>query len=96
LVTLWPKGRGPETVWSGIPQSATDQNGDFRIAGLIPGAYYAIAWEEIEPNLIYDIDFLRRFESQATDIVLEEGAHQTIQPKWISREDAATEAAKLP
>ena len=96
LVTLWPKGRGPETVWNGIPQSPTDQNGEYRIAGLVPGEYYAIAWEEIEPNLIYDLDFLKRFESQATALTLEQGAHQTIQPKWISREDAAAEAAKLP
>lgn len=96
LVTLWPKGLRPETVWSGPPQSATDQNGDFRIAGLVPGEYYAIAWEDLEHDLIYDHDFLKRFESQATAVTLEEGAHQTIQPKWISREDAAAEAAKLP
>ena len=96
LVTLWPKGLRPETVWSGPPQSATDQNGDFRIAGLVPGEYYAIAWEELETGLTYDHDFLKRFESQAIAVVLEEGAHQVIQPKLISREDAAAEAAKLP
>jgi hypothetical protein len=96
LVTLWPKGLRPETVWSGPPQSATDQNGDFHIARLVPGDYYAIAWEEIDPNLTVDIDFLKRFESQATAVTLEEGAHQTIQPKFISREEAAAEAAKLP
>ncbi len=95
-VTLWPKGLGPETVWSGPPQSATDQNGDFRIAGLVPGEYYAIAWEELETGLTYEHDFLKRFESQATAIALEEGAHQTIQPKLISREEAAAEAANFP
>ena len=51
LVTLWPKGLRPETVWSGPAQSATDQNGDFRIPGLVPGEYYAIAWEELEHDL---------------------------------------------
>ncbi len=96
LVTLWPKGLRPETVWSGPAQSATDQNGGFRIAGLVPGEYYAIVWEDLEHDLIYDYNFLKRFESQATVVVLEAGAHQTIQPKLISREDAATEAAKLP
>ena len=96
LATLWPKGLRPESVWNGPAQSATDQNGDFRIAGLVPGEYYAIAWEDLEHDLIYDHDFLKRFESQATAVVLEEGAHQTIQLKLISREDAATEAAKLP
>jgi hypothetical protein len=96
LVTLWPKGLRPETVWSGPPQSATDQNGDFRIGGLVPGEYYAIAWEELETDLMYYHDFLKRFESLATPVVLDEGAHQTIQPKFISREDAAAQAAKLP
>jgi hypothetical protein len=95
-ITLWPKGMLPESVWSGPNRTSTDQNGDFRIAGLVPGEYYAIAWEEIDPNLTIDIDFLKRFESQATAVVLEEGAHQTAQPKLISREDAAAEAAKLP
>jgi protocatechuate 3,4-dioxygenase beta subunit len=96
LITLWPKGLRPETVWSGAAQSATDQNGDFRIAGLAPGDYYLAAWEDIEADLTYDLDFLQRFTSQATAVTLEEGAHQTAQPKLISREDAAAEAAKLP
>jgi hypothetical protein len=69
LVTLWAKGLRPETVWSGPAQSATDQNGDFRIAGLVPGDYYAVGWEELEHDLIYDHDFLKRFESQATAVV---------------------------
>lgn len=95
-VTLWPKGMRPESVWSGPYRTSTDQNGDFRIAGLVPGEYDAIAWEDLEHDLIYEHDFLKRFESQATAVTLEEGAHQTVQPKLISREDAAAEAAKLP
>lgn len=96
LVTLWPKQMKPENVWIGPAQSATDQNGDFRITGLAPGEYYAIAWEELEPGLTYDLDFLKQFASQATTVTLEEGAHLAAQPKVISREAAAAEAAKLP
>jgi protocatechuate 3,4-dioxygenase beta subunit len=95
-VTLWPKAMLPESVWSGPNRTSTDQNGDFRIAGLVPVEYYATAWEDVELGLTYDIDFLKRFESQATAVTLEEGAHQTVQPKLISREDAAAETAKLP
>ena len=86
----------PESVWQGPYRSSTDQNGDFHIAGIIPGQYYAAAWVEIEPGLTYNSDFLKRFESQATAVTLEEGAHQTAQPKLISREEAVAEAAKLP
>jgi len=94
-VTLWPRKLLPENVWSGSALSATDQNGDFRITGLAPGEYYAIAWEEIESGLTYSLDFLKRFESQATTVTLEEGSRQAAQPKLISREAAAAEAAKL-
>ena len=95
-ITLWPRGMPPESVWNGLSSSSTDQNGDFHITGLVPGAYYAVAWEEVESGLIYDIAFLKRFESQTTAVTLEEGSRQTVQPKLISREDVAAEAAKLP
>jgi Carboxypeptidase regulatory-like domain len=91
-VTLWPKQGLSKSVYRG----STDQNGDFRIAGLAPGDYYIDAWEDLDVYLSFDLDFLKRFESQATAVTLEEGAHQTVQPKLISREDAAAEAAKLP
>jgi uncharacterized surface anchored protein len=74
----------------------TDQNGDFRVTGLAPGDYFIAAWEELEQGLSDDTDFLNRFTSQAVAVTLEEGAHQTAQPKLISREAAAAEAAKLP
>jgi protocatechuate 3,4-dioxygenase beta subunit len=91
-VTLWPKQGQSKSVYRG----STDQNGDFRIAGLAPGDYYINAWEDLDVYLSFDLDFLKPFASPETTITLEEGAHQTAQPKLISREDAAVEAAKLP
>jgi hypothetical protein len=91
-VTLWPKQGQSKSVYRG----STDQNGDFRIAGLAPGDYYINAWEDLDVYLSFDLDFLQRFTSPDTTITLEEGAHQTVQPKLISREEAAAEAAKLP
>jgi protocatechuate 3,4-dioxygenase beta subunit len=95
-ITLWPKEGQPNNLRGGISISATDQNGDFRVAGLAPGDYFVTAWEELEQGLGDDVDFLRRFTSQAVALTLEEGAHQTAQPKLISREAEAVEAAKLP
>lgn len=95
-ILLWSKQNLPEIFLGAPHRAATDQNGDFRIAGLAPGDYYLAAWEDIEADLTYDPDFLQRFTSQATAITLEEGAHQTAQPNMISREAAAAEAAKLP
>jgi len=91
-VTLWPKQALSKSVYRG----STDQKGDFRIAGLAPGDYYINAWEDLDPYLSFDLDFLKRFASPETTITLEESAHQTVQPKLVSREDAALEAAKLP
>ena len=96
LVTLWPKDAQPNNITGGIRTSATDQHGDFRVTGLAPGDYFVAAWEELEQGLGNDIDFVRRFTTQAVAVTLEEGAHQTAQPKLISREAAAAEAAKLP
>ena len=91
-VTLWPKQGQSKSVYRG----STDQDGDFRIAGLAPGDYYMNAWEDLDVYLSFDLDFLKRFASPETTITLEEGEQQTVQPKLISREDAAAEAAKLP
>jgi hypothetical protein len=91
-VTLWPK-QGLSKI---ISRSSTDQDGDFRIAGLAPGDYYIAAWEDLDVYLSSDMEFLQRFASQVTTITLEETARQTVHPKLISREDAAAEAGKLP
>lgn len=93
--TVWPKGGQTDDAWGVAAASATDQNGDFRVTGLAPGDYYVAAWEEVYANLTYDSEFLDRFTSQATPITVEEGSHQSVQPKVISHEAAAAEAAKL-
>ena len=95
-VTLWPKEVQPNKMLGGTITSATDQHGDFRIASLAPGDYFVASWEELEQGFSNDIDFLRRFTAQAVAVTLAEGAHQSAQPKLISREAAAAEAAKLP
>jgi hypothetical protein len=95
-ITLWPKEVRPNNVWIGGSLSITDQNGNFHVTGLAPGNYFVAAWEELEQGLGDDIDFLRHFTAQAVAVTLGEGAHQTAQPKLISREAAAAEAAKIP
>ncbi len=93
-VTCWPKNDSPYNLVETCG-SVTDQNGDFRMADLAPGDYYILAWEELDPGLTDDPEFLRRFSSQATLVTVEEGSHQSVLPKLISREAAAAEAAKL-
>ncbi|MEO8049910.1 MAG: carboxypeptidase-like regulatory domain-containing protein [Acidobacteriota bacterium] len=93
-VTCWPKNDSPYNLTEACG-SVADQNGDFQMAGLAPGDYYIAAWEDLDPGLSDDSEFLRRFTSKATLVTVEEGSHQSVQPKLISREAAAAEAAKL-
>jgi hypothetical protein len=93
LVTAWP--RNPE-VSGGVHSGSTDQNGNFAIADLGPGAYYVAAWEDIDPGLADYPGFLARFLSDAAQATLQEGGRAGVNLKAIPAERAAAEEAKLP
>ncbi len=93
VVSIWP--RVPQMT-GGIKSASTDQNGHFEIADLGPGNYFVSAWEEIDPGLLQTAAFLARFESDASTVTVEEGAHATADAKLITRERVAAEVAKLP
>ena len=68
-VTLWPKRGAAEKRLERPRRSSTDQNGDFRIAGLAPGEYYVdrVGRARARPDATI-IEFLQRFASQATAV----------------------------
>jgi hypothetical protein len=49
----------------------TDQNGQFSIHGIAPGAYRLLAWEQLEPAALYDPDFLKTHEHEARTTYIE-------------------------
>ncbi len=89
-VTLWPKKPGE------LESTTTDQNGEFQLADLAPGEYYAAAWEEVEDGILYDAEFRSRFQSQAKEVTLAEGAHASTDLELIPRDRIAAEVARLP
>ena len=69
----------------GVPwqQRGTDENGMFSMRGLKPGDYKVIAWEDVDPNQLFDTDFLRKFENEGKSVKIEAGAHEAVQLKAI-------------
>jgi len=74
----------------------TDQDGNFSIADLAPGDYWAAAWEALPAALSGAPDFLDRFQSSAAAVRLEGGARAKADLKVIPREKSDAEASRLP
>jgi hypothetical protein len=72
----------------GVPWNSrtTDENGMFSMRGLKPGDYKVIAWEDVDPNQLWDTDFLRKFENEGKSVKIESGAHEAVQLKAIPAE----------
>ncbi|MGH9592326.1 MAG: carboxypeptidase regulatory-like domain-containing protein [Bryobacteraceae bacterium] len=94
-VTLWPKIFDPGNT-SSIRQANTDQNGGFKFVSLRPGEYFVAAWEELDTGLAQSPDFLKNLTGDASAIKLEEGGHESVDAKVVSRDKIVDEIAKIP
>jgi len=63
--------------------NSTDENGTFTFSGLKPGDYRLLAWEDVEQGAWMDPEFLKPFESQATEVKIDPSGKQTLQVKAI-------------
>jgi hypothetical protein len=45
-------------------QVESDQYGRFSITGIAPGEYKVFAWDDVEPGIWWDPEFLNKYESQ--------------------------------
>jgi hypothetical protein len=57
-------------------QTETDQFGRFDIDG-IAGDYKAFAWDDVEPGIWRDADFVKSVESKGEKVTLKTGGHET-------------------
>jgi hypothetical protein len=48
----------------------TDQNGRFHFENVPPGDYKLFAWDDVEPNVWFDPEFLKKYESSAEAVVV--------------------------
>jgi len=66
-VVLIPKIRERHDLFA---QSDTDQNGRFQIQFAAPGDYQLFAWDDVEPFLWYDPEFLKDVESKGEAVTV--------------------------
>jgi len=78
-VVLFPADERLRTVQSRFTRTARpDQQGTFRITGLPPGDYRAVALQGLEDGQDGDPDFLASIEDLATRLALEEGESRAL------------------
>jgi protocatechuate 3,4-dioxygenase beta subunit len=95
-VSIWPKTPDRGTSTRGVRTAVSDQNGNFRIGSLPPDDYYAIAFDDIDPNLALFPDFLSRFDGDAASLKLAESGSENADVKIIPSSRIAAEIVKLP
>jgi hypothetical protein len=78
-VVLIPDDESQRGQWDGYGTSTTDQYGNFRVTGIRPGEYKAIALEEVEGGEYMDPEFVKRYGNKATPVSLKEGSKENVQ-----------------
>jgi hypothetical protein len=59
-------------------EADTDQNGHFDLESVAPGEYKAYAWEDIEPGIWRDPDFVKTIESKGEPLTMKTGGHESL------------------
>lgn len=60
-----------------------DENGMLTVKGLKPASYRFIAWEDVDPDQLWDPEYLHRFENEGKSVKLDASGHEAIQLKAI-------------
>jgi Carboxypeptidase regulatory-like domain len=60
-----------------------DESGMLSLKGLKPGSYRLIAWEDVDPDLLWDPDYVKKFENEGKGVKLDASGHEAIQLKAI-------------
>ena len=73
--------------YSLFKEARTTDKGSFSLKGIVPGEYKILAWDDIEPGAYQDPDILKRYESKAEILSLQEGDHKSASLKVIHFEE---------
>jgi protocatechuate 3,4-dioxygenase beta subunit len=58
--------------------AATDQNGRFEFKTVPPGEYKLFAWDDVEPGVWHDPDFLKNFEKQGRPVSVKKDGREAV------------------
>ncbi len=86
-VVLIPEANMPGKTWL-YKTSSIDQNGAFALRGITPGEYLLLALESLDEYEYYNPDLVRRFESWAERVVIEEGSRLNLNLRIITAEES--------
>jgi hypothetical protein len=73
--------------YSLFKETRTADNGSFSLKGIAPGEYKILAWDDIEPGAYQDPDILKRYESKAEILSLQESDRKSAPLKVIHFEE---------
>jgi hypothetical protein len=78
-VVVFPRDRDKWTVGMRyLKTGRPDQDGRFKVSGLPPGDYYAVALDYVDSTEWTDPEYLDRIRSKATDVSINEGESKSV------------------
>ncbi len=70
--------------------ASTDQNGQFQLQGIAPGEYKLYAWEDIEPGVHTDPEFLKAHEARAEKLSIKTDSQNRVTLTQVAKELTVT------
>ena len=83
-VVLVPEARSRRELFR---TATTDRNGHYEFPAIAPGDYKILAWEDPEPGIWNDPDFLKQYEKQGEKKSLDAGSRSVVNVRLAVRTD---------
>jgi hypothetical protein len=64
-------------------QVETDQYGRFEMEGIAPGEYQIFAWEDVEPGIWHEAEFLKNYEGKGERVTIRASGHESAKVQVI-------------
>jgi hypothetical protein len=61
--------------------ATTDQTGHFEFTSVTPGEYKVFAWDDVEPGIWNDPEFLKEHEKKGEPVTVGSKGHETVKVK---------------
>ena len=78
VVVLLPQEKARRALPIFVRSAAGDQNGFFSFGNVVPGDYQAYAWDNVEPGIWMDPDFMMPLESKGLAVTVAENDLQVL------------------
>jgi hypothetical protein len=61
--------------------AATDQYGHYELPDVPPGEYKVFAWDDVEPGIWFDPEFLKKYEKSGETVTVRARQQETVRVK---------------